>query len=235
MLIDVGPKIFNALWSRRPLPAGLAAVSEWCCHFQSPEQLADSAMLDLLARLCEVRSSMRKRRASAILLLASDTCAELKKIDLELQDWEGCYPRTTNLSTGLSRKLEASRLDYVTTRLMVNQHIRDELCRLPGSDVEADVSSLCLPKTLDTIVSLRKEIFVCVRNVLQPDLSRTPSLARQRTAIWPLFVVGSDLQTPVAETERTLSQLNNIASTSGLEAASRLATAIARNVQRHPM
>lgn len=192
-------------------------------------------MLDHLARLCELRSSTPKRKTSEVPLHWSETCAELKKIDLELQIWGDCYLRSTERSNALSRKAEASRLDFVTTRIMVNQHIRDELYRLLDPDVEVETSSPYLLKTLETIASLRGEVLAHVDSMLRLGSTESFSLAHHRTAIWPLFVVGSDTQTPMSETEWVISQLNDIASTSGLEAASRLANAIFRDLQLHPM
>lgn len=125
-------------------------------------------------------------------------------------------------------------LDYVTARLIVNQRLREEI-RASLELKNNPVLRPALLETIETISLLRGAVLASVGTILQ-DISaddcssRHPTFALQRIAVWLLFVVGSDLNTPPKEVGRVLSQLQSIVQSTGLQAAARVAYAISRNI-----
>lgn len=108
-------------------------------------------------------------------------------------------------------------LDYLASHILVSQHIRDASVSFPTLDHHVEESAR-------NVALLSSRVHNCIEKFLHISRPKghglqSPIFAMHKIAIWPLWLIGSDLQTPAEDIEWVLVNLEHIASTPGCEAA----------------
>ncbi|KAK5163347.1 uncharacterized protein LTR77_010720 [Saxophila tyrrhenica] len=233
--------ILNALWTTDNIPQHFHTLSQWSFEFETDQQRSESKLAALTIRLCELRSQTRRGHYSEA--PRRSVVDGFRELDQLLQDWRDhsldagdSYDRHIReeedvLTAACHEKpmppaKTPLRLDYLTTRLQVNQSLRDVL---KEEDLLAESDSMCA--LLRTISDFRRQARTCIEKMLsqarkQDTDKPSGNFALQRLAIWPLWVVGSDEDASLSDLSWILLQLHAIAKDTGCLAARRVADAI---------